>query len=123
MVARKSDIFDLSNYEKETDVQYRSYKIKVDADTTVVLRNPLLIPDENKERLFELVPQMQFEGEPTNDDVKRISPLILEVFELVGDKNVSALIERVRGNLPVLMSIFEDYFKTIQLGEATSSES
>ena len=61
MVAKKSDIFDLSKYENEVDTEYKSYKVRLDAQTVVTLRNPFLIPDENRVRIFELVSSMQLD--------------------------------------------------------------
>ena len=48
---------------------------------------------------------------------------MIEMRELGGDQNVNLLIERVRGTLPVVKRLFEDYMATVQLGEASSSES
>ena len=125
MVAKKSDIFDLSKYENEVDTEYKSYKVRLDAQTVVTLRNPFLIPDENRVRIFELVSSMQLDedNEKTQETVSKVGNTMIEMLELVGDQNVHLLIERVRGNLPVVKRIFEDYMATVQLGEASSSES
>lgn len=123
MVA-KSKMFSLDNYEAEAEKEYRSYQIRVDADTVVKLFNPLRVSEEKRARLFELIPQMAFEGEEaTADDLKRMQPLINEIFTLVGDENVVKLLARVGGDLSITMKIFQDYFKEIGLGEASDSES
>lgn len=119
----KSKLFSLDTYEKDADKDYASYQIRVDADTVVTLKNPLRINDAKREHLFEILPQLQFEDEtPTNEDVKRIAPLMLEILQDVGDENVDKLIDRIRGDLSVTMAIFQDYFKEIGLGEASLSE-
>jgi len=122
-VATKSKVFSLDTYEKDADKDYAAYQIRVDADTVVTLKNPLRIKDAQRERLFELLPQLTFENDtPTSEDVKRIAPLMIEILESVGDDNVGKLIERVAGDLSVTMAIFQDYFKEIGLGEASLSE-
>jgi len=125
MATKKSDIFDLSQYENEVDTEYKSYKVRLDANTVVTLRNPFLIPEENRARIFELVSEMQLDNddEKTQETVSKVGNTMIEMLQLVGDQNVSLLIERVRGNLPVVKRIFEDYMQTVQLGEASSSES
>lgn len=125
MATKKTDIFDLSKYENEVDTEYKSYKVRLDADTVVTLRNPFLIPDENRARIFELVSDMQIDDteEKTQETVSKVGNTMIEMLELVGDHNVGLLIDRVRGNLPVVKRIFEDYMQTVQLGEASSSES
>lgn len=122
-MATKSKVFSLDTYEKDADKDYAAYQIRVDADTVVTLKNPLRIKDAQRERLFELLPQLTFENDtPTSEDVKRIAPLMIEILESVGDDNVGKLIERVAGDLSVTMAIFQDYFKEIGLGEASLSE-
>lgn len=125
MATKKTDIFDLSKYENEVDTEYKSYKVRLDVDTVVTLRNPFLIPDENRVRIFELVSEMQIDDseKKTEETVAKVGSTMLEMLELVGDQNVHLLVERVRGNLPVVKRIFEDYMQTVQLGEASSSES
>lgn len=126
MATKKTDIFDLSKYENEVDTEYKSYKVRLDADTVVTLRNPFLIPDENRVRIFELVSSLDVKSEgeeKTQETVAKVGNTMIEMLELVGDQNVHLLIERVRGNLPVVKRIFEDYMQTVQLGEASSSES
>lgn len=119
----KTKLFSLDTYEQNADKDYTAYQIRVNADTVVTLKNPLRIKDDNRTKLFDLLPQLSFESEdPTADDVKRIAPLMLEVLELVGDENVGLLIERISGDLSVIMAIFQDYFKEIGLGEASPSE-
>lgn len=121
----QTDIFDLSNYENEVDQEYKSYKVRLDADTVVTLRNPFLIPEENRARIFEIVSELNVgtEGEKTQETVINVGNAMIEMLTLVGDKNVGYLVDRIRGNLPVVKRIFEDYMETVQLGEASSSES
>jgi len=134
-----SKIFTLDNYKKKADREYTHYTIKVDETTTVTLLNPMRIESEKRERLFDVVDKFQAlsddsskeEGkwqevgndEPTFDaeQLKLLGALLIEVFELVGDENVHALIERVQGDYPVIMAIFHDYFEAVGLGEASSS--
>jgi hypothetical protein len=125
MATRKSDIFDLSNYESEADKEYKSYKVRLDADTVVTLRNPFLISEEKRNKIFDLVASIQTDKkeETTSEDVKNVTSIMLQMLELVGDHNVQKLIDRIDGNLPVIKNIFEDYMETVQLGEASSSES
>lgn len=125
MATKKTDIFDLSKYESEVDVEYKSYKVRLDADTVVTLRNPFLIPEENRTRIFDIVSELNVgeDEEKTQETVKNVGSAMIEMLQLVGDQNVHLLIERVRGNLPVVKRIFEDYMQTVQLGEASSSES
>jgi hypothetical protein len=47
---------------------------------------------------------------------------MLEILSLVGDSNVTKLIDQISGDLSVIMAIFQDYFKEISLGEASASE-
>lgn len=124
MVAKKTGGFSLDAYEREADKLYKSYKIRVDEDTLVTLYNPIRISEANRTRLFEIIPLLTTDkDEASTDDVSRMTPLMLEILELVGDENVDVLISRIRNDLSVTMSIFQDYFKEISLGEASSSES
>jgi hypothetical protein len=119
----KTKLFSLDTYEKDADKEYASYQIRVNEDTIVTLKNPLRIREDNRTRLFELLPELAFEDEtPTTEDVKRITPLMLEVLQLVGDENVGLLVDRISGDLSVIMAIFQDYFREIGLGEASLSE-
>lgn len=120
----KEPIFSLDTYEKQANEDYGSYEIRVDADTVVTLKNPLRVKDAKRTRLFEVVQELSFDKEnPTAEDVARITPLMIEIMELVGDDNVSLLIDRISGDLSVTMAIFKDYFKAVGLGEASNSES
>ncbi len=119
----KAKLFSLDTYEKDADKEYASYQIRVNEDIIVTLKNPLRIREDNRTRLFELLPELAFEDEtPTTEDVKRITPLMLEVLQLVGDENVGLLVDRISGDLSVIMAIFQDYFREIGLGEASLSE-
>ena len=51
-----------------------------------------------------------------------MQPLLVEFIQLVGDENVSKLLDKVGHDLAVLMDIFQDYFAEVGLGEASSSE-
>jgi hypothetical protein len=119
-----SKTFSIESYEREADKLYKSYKIRVDEDTIVTLYNPIRISEENRSRLFEIVPLLDTgEGEFTAEKMKVVAPLVLEILELVGDDNVEKLIARIRNDLSVTMSVFQDYFKEIGLGDPSSSES
>lgn len=117
-------MFTLDTYKKNADKQFGQYDIRVDADTIVTLKNPLRIDEDNRVSLFSIVEQLKFEGdEATAEDVARMAPLMVEIMRLVGDENVDKLIAGIEGDLSVTMAIFQDYFKAVGLGEASSSES
>lgn len=119
----KAPVFSLANYKKKADAEFGSYDIRVNEDVVVTLKNPLRVEDEKRDRLFEIVDELKFEGdEATAADVKRMAPLMIEIMRLVGDENVELLIEGVRGDLSVTMAIFQDYFAAVNLGEASASE-
>jgi tail assembly protein len=122
--AKKSNVVDLGKFKDAAEDLYESYQIRVDGEV-VRLYNPIRIAPESRERVFELASAFSFpedhKFEP--EDLKRIHPAVLEILELVGDDNVFRLIESIRNDLVVAINVFTDYFQTVNLGEASSSES
>lgn len=116
--------FSLANYRQKADEEFGTFDIGVDEDTVVQLKNPLRVDAKNQERLFEIVDELKFEGEEaTSKDVARMTPLMIEIMTLVGDENVSMLTDQIKDDTALIMAIFQDYFKAVGLGEASSSES
>lgn len=116
-------MFSLDTYKKKADDEFGQYDIRVSEDVVVVLKNPLRVPAEKRTELFSIVEQLKFDGDTaTAEDVARIAPLMLEIMRLVGDENVDKLIDSIGEDLTVTMAIFQDYFKAVGLGEASSSE-
>ncbi len=122
--AKKTNVVDLGKFQDAAEDLYESYQIRVDGEI-VKLYNPIRIAPEARDRVFELAKEFEFEKnhEFAADDLKRIHPAILEILELVGDDNVFKLTERIRNDLVVAINVFTDYFQTVNLGEASSSES
>lgn len=126
----------LDQYRKAADEKYASFEIALDSKTTVTLRNPLRIGDEKVRRFNEIIEKMQelsSTGTASEDgwnevgadetvDTLELIPLFVEVFRLVGDKNVEKLIEAIDGDIIILREIFEDYAEAVNLGEASGSE-
>ena len=126
----------LDQYRKAADEKYASFEIALDSKTTVTLRNPLRIGDEKVRRFNEIIEKMQelsSAGTASEDgwnevgadetvDTLELIPLFVEVFRLVGDKNVEKLIEAIDGDIIILREIFEDYAEAVNLGEASGSE-
>jgi len=127
----------LDQYRKAADEKYASFEIALDAKTTVTLRNPLRIGDEKVRKFNEIIEKMQelsSKGTASEDgwnevgadepeiDTLELVPLFVEVFRLVGDKNVEKLIEAIDGDIIILREIFEDYAEAVNLGEASGSE-
>ena len=127
----------LDQYRKAADEKYASFEIALDSKTTVTLRNPLRIGDEKVRRFNEIIEKMQelsSKGTASEDgwnevgadepesDTLELVPLFVEVFRLVGDKNVEKLIEAIDGDIIILREIFEDYTEAVNLGEASGSE-
>lgn len=126
----------LDQYRKAADEKYASFEIALDSKTTVTLRNPLRIGDEKVRRFNEIIEKMQelsSQGTASEDgwnevgadetvDTLELIPLFVEVFRLVGDKNVEKLIEAIDGDIIILREIFEDYAEAVNLGEASGSE-
>lgn|SRR5512139_702576 len=127
----------LEQYRKAADEKYASFEIALDSKTTVTLRNPLRIGDEKVRRFNEIIEKMQelsSKGTASEDgwnevgadepeiDTLELIPLFVEVFRLVGDKNVEKLIEAIDGDIIILREIFEDYAEAVNLGEASGSE-
>lgn len=126
MAVSKPKIFSLDSYQEQADKDYGSYSIRVSPETVVVLLNPLRINQEKRDRLFEIIPEISTDGDEDKsfgpEDLKRLSPLIIEILQLVGDRNVDKLINAISGDFAVVMRIFQDYFKAVGLGEASVSE-
>lgn len=122
--AKKTNVVDLGKFQDAAEDLYESYQIRVDGEI-VKLYNPIRIAPEARERVFELAKEFDFgeEHEFVADDLKRIHPAVLEILELVGDDNVFKLVESIRNDLVVAINVFTDYFQTVNLGEASSSES
>lgn len=122
--AKKSNIVDLGKFQDAAEDLYESYQIRVDGEI-IKLYNPIRIAPEARDRVFDLAKEFEFEDDHKfeAEDLKRIHPAILEIIELVGDENVFKLTESIRNDLVVAINIFTDYFKTVNLGEASSSES
>lgn len=131
-----SKIFTLENYQKKADETYGSFTLEFGKGAQTTLRNPLRVDEKSRERVFELVDELQakpVEGEDgkwqevgaeetlSADELKRMEPLITEFLTLVGDANTPKLLDVVKGDLAVLMNIFQDYFVEVGLGEASSS--
>lgn len=116
------NIFSLDDYKKQADKEYKTFQIKVGNDI-VTLNNPIRIPAEKRDRLFEIIPQLSSDEKVGAEDLKRLAPLLIEVLELVGDENVDKLVADVRDDLPLTFKIFQAYFEEIGLGEASRSES
>lgn len=127
----------LDQYRKAADEKYASFEIALDSKTTVTLRNPLRIGDEKVRRFNEIIEKMQelsSKGTASEDgwnevgadepeiDTLELIPLFVEVFRLVGDKNVEKMIEAIDGDIIILREIFEDYAEAVNLGEASGSE-
>jgi hypothetical protein len=124
VATKKSNVVDLGKFQAAAEDLYESYQIRVDGEI-VKLYNPIRIAPESRERVFELAKEFEFadDHEFLPDDLKRIHPAVLEILELVGDDNVFHLIEHIRNDLVVAINVFTDYFQTVNLGEASSSES
>ena len=127
----------LDQYRKAADEKYASFEIALDSKTTVTLRTPVRIGDEKVRRFNEIIEKMQelsSKGTASEDgwnevgadepeiDTLELIPLFVEVFRLVGDKNVEKLIEAIDGDIIILREIFEDYAEAVNLGEASGSE-
>ena len=121
---KKSNVVDLGKFLDAAEDLYESYQIRVEGEI-VKLYNPIRIAPEARERVFELAKAFDFEKDHdfTPEDLKRIHPAVLEIIELVGDDNVFKLTESIRNDLVVALNVFTDYFQTVNLGEASSSES
>lgn len=121
---KKSNVVDLSKFQKAAEELYESYQIRV-GENVVRLFNPIRIAPEARDRVFELAQAFDFgdDHEFSQEDLKTIHPAIIEIIELVGDDNVFYLTESIRNDLVVAMNVFTDYFQTVNLGEASSSES
>jgi Mycobacteriophage tail assembly protein len=122
--AKKSNVVDLGKFKDAAEDLYESYQIRVEG-AVVKLYNPIRIAPEARERVFELAKEFEFAEDHKfeAEDLKRIHPAVLEILELVGDDNVFMLIENIRNDLVVAINVFTDYFQTVNLGEASSSES
>lgn len=120
----KSNVVDLGKFKDAAEDLYESYQIRVEGEI-IKLYNPIRISPDARERVFELAKEFEFEDghEFKPEDLKRIHPAVLEILELVGDDNVFRLIESLRNDLVVAINVFTDYFQTVNLGEASSSES
>lgn len=127
----------LDQYRKAADEKYASFEIALDSKTTVTLRNPLRIGDEKVRKFNEIIEKMHelsSKGTASEDgwnevgadepeiDTLELVPLFVEIFRLVGDKNVEKLIEAIDGDIIILREIFEDYAEAVNLGEASGSE-
>ena len=130
-------VFSLDNYRAAADKTYGSFKLKINKDVTTEFHNPLRIEEAKRDRVFELIDELTPEqpekkegewqevgadDEPMSiEDLRKMQPLLVEFLLLVGDKHTPILIDAVGGDFAVLMSIFQDYFSEVGLGEASSS--
>ena len=124
VAAKKSNVVDLGKFKDAAEDLYESYQIRVEGEI-VKPYNPIRIAPEARDRVFVLAKEFEFEEnhEFLPEDLKRIHPAVLEILELVGDDNVFRLIEHIRNDLVVAINVFTDYFQSVNLGEASSSES
>lgn len=135
-------VFSLESYREEAEKQYGSYTLRLDEETVTVLRNPLRMNDQDQERVFELLTSIAPEEKKSEEgdeqwnevgaddpetedlaveDIAKMKRVIMEVLELVGDSKTSILLDVVREDFAILMSVFQDYMKEVGLGEASSS--
>ncbi len=135
-----SKIFTLDYYQQKADEKYGTFDIQLSKTVSVKLYNPLRISEEKRERVFQIVSELDTskkqkdakDGEWNEvggdddtmsiEDVAHMQPLLVEFIQLVGDENAPKLIDKVGHDLAVLMDIFQDYFAEVGLGEASSSE-
>lgn len=133
--------FTLSSYVEAANKKYGSYTLELDEKTSTTLANPIRVPsDEARERLFQLVEEISSDkkadapkegewnevgadedSEMSAEELTRMKPLLTEFFLLVGDDNTPKLLELIGNDLMILLDIFQDYFKEVGLGEASTS--
>lgn len=131
-------IFTLDSYREAAEEKYGSFEIQISKTVSTHLYNPLRIDEKKRNRVFEIIEELEPEKKEAQDgkwqevggdddgmsmkDVAKMHPLLVEFILLVGDDNTQKLIDQVGHDITILLAIFQDYFKAVGLGEASTSE-
>lgn len=137
----KAKVFSLDTYKKKSSLGASEYQIRVSEDVIVTLKNPLRIAEDKRERLFDIAENLGAKPEKAEGDdgwnevgaededkgmtmaqINEYARACREILALVGDENVSLLIDGIGEDLEVLFAVFQDYYEAVGLGEASLSE-
>lgn len=113
----------LENLRAESRKRYADYPVEIDADTTVVLRAPLRLSTEERQRVRELQRDMKELQDDSDNAEAEVVEVLREMIRLVSDDTTKAdrLIAAVGDDLALLQTIFADYSERAQPGEASNS--
>lgn len=113
----------LDGIRQEAARRYADYPIRLDEQTTVVLRTPLRLSSEERTKLRRMqtqVADMQDDPEYADGDLLE---LLRNMIRTVADDRERAdlLIDAVGEDLAVLQTLFEQYSERAQPGEVSHS--
>jgi len=113
----------LDAIRQEARQRYADYPVRLDDQTTVVLRAPLRLSSEERTALRKMqssIGTMQDDPEYSDGDLLEV---LRSMIRTVADDRGHAdrLIEEIGDDLAVLQTLFEQYSERTQPGEASHS--
>lgn len=108
-----TNIASLDSIRQAAEARYGSFTVTLDDDSALILRNPLKLSKEEREKLQCLQDRLSEDGEDQGE-------LLSELLKLVATSTAMAnkLLKAVGGDLTVLVEIFSQYSEATQAGEA-----
>ena len=109
----------LDDINNAAEKRFGNVEIPLDESTTVVLRNPLRLSEEERDQLTGLQDSAN-EAEEDQDQSKYFEEMLL----IVGDSKtkVRRLIDSFDGDLTKLVAVVQLYQEYAQMGEASPSQ-
>jgi len=119
------DTWTLESLIEEANAKFGSCSVSFGNEKTE-LRNPIRIPEKARERVFEILDEIQADADATKADDSHKSTLdqaavFAEFLTLVGDAKTPKLLAKIGDDLAVVMALFDKYQKDVGLGEASAS--
>lgn len=127
---------DLDWFVNTAEQKFGDLTVPIHGENPVTLRNALRLPKELRRELNTVqkrIDNLQSDDEAVSgaellegeDQTEAMTRLISDALRLLADSKPGAdrLLEAVSDNLPALLSIFEEYGRTAQPGEASPSGS
>lgn len=128
--------FTLADIQAAADAKFGDCRIALGGDETVVLRNGLRMPKEERRELTALQKRLDAlqsddddvqasEMRPDEDQADAMTRLVRDILSLVADDKAAAttMLSRIGDNLPTLLQVLTEYGQVAQPGEASPSPS
>lgn len=117
-----SNVFSLDSMREEIEREFSPCSFELPGGKTVVLRNLLRVPRNDREKVYKLLDQLtdSSSDESGFSETERASQIALQVIPLVAEPQElgAKLVELIEDDLALSLRVFSVWMESTQAGEA-----